>query len=678
MKRTKRPQRRISDFFTFLFIYFIFIFSFLSLFSSGVIESEDGWLYLNVARNIYYKHNFTAPPQTDYPLHNVNMNSFKGTDGQWRAPGSTGYSLALVPAVALSDVVHRYYHSTPPLYFPLDSDWSLHFFASFTNIFIMSVLSLLLVLYGLEMNWSKKNSIAFSFFTIFCTNLLPMAKFGFAQVLFTFFLMLTFFLIKKYVKHKTLLSLMFILLSFYALTISYNISFYLTIIPLILYYIFLHEKEQQKREVAKIITIGTAVILIKRALVLSLLPALRIFPSVLFEGVWGFLFSSGKSLFLFSPPLLLIPLFWQKIRKDIRPELIAFGCLALLFIVMLGSAWIPSGDGKGPIWHGGMGWGPRYMTPLIPGLMLIVFSISHRLSLLQKKYVFLPLLVIGLIVQILGASITYLLQYRDLPYNIFVQKQELSVYDYASFIPRYSPLLTLPHVFISLATNFPDTVRHGEYNVKLYDGFDTPLRTGGQIFRGFREEGRISFVLPKNKPLQSIQVVIENVPDKESSTESAVLSIKTKNILLASTTLPTHTETLLNIPVQQIIQDSNGFLVFEATYATLPSSPHVIYIKKMIINDSLTNLGSLDYPDVSSLGKMTSQFPYEYYGNKITDLWTLWNMRARLNEQSFDFWWIKNLYFWDRPKKLIYLLLGGDLLLLGSSVCLLYRRRRRI
>src|SRR5258706_16307085 len=109
MGRVKQPQKQSGFSVRFVLLFFLFFFSSLCLFSSGTIESQDGWLYLSVSRNLYYQHKLIAAPQTDYPQKNVNMNSYKDKDGQWRAPWSTGYSLSMLPAVALSDLMLHHY-----------------------------------------------------------------------------------------------------------------------------------------------------------------------------------------------------------------------------------------------------------------------------------------------------------------------------------------------------------------------------------------------------------------------------------------------------------------------------------------------------------------------------------------------------------------------------------------
>jgi hypothetical protein len=78
------------------------------------------------------------------------------------------------------------------------------------------------------------------------------------------------------------------------------------------------------------------------------------------DGLYGLLLSPGKSLFLYAPPLLLslagLPLFvraggWRRFVLVATP---------LVYLLVYGS--------KG-VWHGG-GWGPRYLVPALPFLVL--------------------------------------------------------------------------------------------------------------------------------------------------------------------------------------------------------------------------------------------------------------------------------------------------------------------
>jgi len=201
MSQVNPEQPRIGFPLRFIVFFFLFVFTTLCFFSSGTIESQDGWLYLNVSRNIYYKHEAVAAPN-EYPTKNVNMNASQDAKGKWRAPGSLGYSLSMVPAVALSDLVLKHFGAAPPDHFPLQSDWTVLFFASFTNSFMTAIIAVLMLLYAFELGQTKKQAVLTSLFTVFLTLLFPLSKEGFAHPLFIAGLLSSFYLIKRLLMFK--------------------------------------------------------------------------------------------------------------------------------------------------------------------------------------------------------------------------------------------------------------------------------------------------------------------------------------------------------------------------------------------------------------------------------------------------------------------------------------------
>jgi hypothetical protein len=75
------------------------------------------------------------------------------------------------------------------------------------------------------------------------------------------------------------------------------------------------------------------------------------------EGVVGLLFSPGKSVFLYVPPLVLSVLLWPRFRRA-YPALGVFLSLSWgVALVCYGMWWA---------WHGGWSWGPRLLVPLLP------------------------------------------------------------------------------------------------------------------------------------------------------------------------------------------------------------------------------------------------------------------------------------------------------------------------
>jgi hypothetical protein len=300
--------------------------------------------------------------------------------------------------------------------------------------------------------------------------------------------------------------------------------------------------------------------------------------------------------------------------------------------------------------------------------MLIVFHIIETLKPLQKKLIVVPLFILGAWIQLVGISTWYLLQYIDLPYNFFIGKAEIQVYDYASFIPRYTPLYTLSRQFVKIALDLPKTISRGKYDVRLFDGFDPPYKLATGTTRGFRQEGHISFKNTSVDKPTSLELTLHNAPDLITDQQSAQISITLNGKELKRLVLAPQQEATLQFSLVDVPLAERNTLVFKTSYAKPLVSPQVIYIQKMIINQEAVNFDSLDYPDMSNLGLATTPIPYEYSGKVVTDKWAFWNMRARISERTLDFWWIKNLYFWDRPTQLIWslVLLNVGVLLTSS------------
>jgi hypothetical protein len=86
-----------------------------------------------------------------------------------------------------------------------------------------------------------------------------------------------------------------------------------------------------------------------------------VFSGDAYAGLWGFFFSTGKSIFLYSPPLLLAPAAWVAYARARRARAVLLGALAGVVILT---------DAKFRYWHADYCWGPRLLVPLVPTLML--------------------------------------------------------------------------------------------------------------------------------------------------------------------------------------------------------------------------------------------------------------------------------------------------------------------
>ncbi|MBN2575678.1 MAG: hypothetical protein JXP73_14020 [Deltaproteobacteria bacterium] len=111
-----------------------------------------------------------------------------------------------------------------------------------------------------------------------------------------------------------------------------------------------------------------------------------------FLSTWGFLFSPGKSVFLYAPPLVLAALglrrFWQEQRTSVLLMLATIVPLVLFY-------------GRFPSWPGDWAWGPRYLVFAVPVLLLPVIGFLPHVRWPGRGLAVLGL-ALGIFVQMLG------------------------------------------------------------------------------------------------------------------------------------------------------------------------------------------------------------------------------------------------------------------------------------
>jgi hypothetical protein len=168
------------------------------------------------------------------------------------------------------------------------------------------------------------------------------------------------------------------------------------------------------------------------------------------QGLFGFLFSSGKSIFIYNP-LLIVSVFF--IPRFLR----RFGYLKLLLILVFGIGlvfhsllWIWTDET----------WGPRKLHYLIPFAFLplgILMEEFRRHSFLKRLAVILIIL-LGIFVQILGVSFSYEAQ------PVMLQWYEMSSLENL----RYNPRLSHTAINYALLESTIDKYLKGETHYIIY------------------------------------------------------------------------------------------------------------------------------------------------------------------------------------------------------------------
>lgn len=676
--------------------YFFFCVFFLTLFCSGIVDSQDGLQYLAIARRIYYDHTFEMPDAT-YPLENIHMSDSVAQDGKRYSPTGLGFSLALIPSVIIEDVMLRLAKTTPIESFPLQSDWPVMFFASLTNAFYGGVLCVALAMYLNTFQISPKKSALLSFFLVICNNFFPYTKHIFAHMMFLAFLTLTFFLIRKFSLTKNRVYIFLTGVSFGAVILSYNPIFILTLPSVGIYYLLSVRRPfyfSWFKELAKDIVVGLAGLLpfiklyiwfnqVRFGGALSTgygsggIPLIPIPPAyVIFDGGWNLLFSAGKSIFLFSPSLLLLIFFWHKLPiKRLRAELIAFSVLGVIFFYFMSTL---LGDVDYLLWHGDSSWGPRYMLPILPGFLLIVGVLITQLSKKQKIFIVVPVFLIGLWVQICSILLPYQIRFAGLEYDFQVNGRYFNIYEYGNIIPRYSPVFNMSKTLVKRIMYANRIFDRGNYNLFLKDGFDRPFRPNpAEAWREIHPSSLITLELPPQET-SSLELLISNHPVVPESSYSAIIDVLTDQKTIASASISAQTEQWLTFditPQQSHITEIVLQPTFVATTSAELPKRQLIFIKDFLINGEKQNLHLIDFPYISDISKNIFNTSYDhYYGSIQKDPWTIWHMRSTVYEETFDLWWLRPFHYWDWPKQFFLTLFFLNVLGLSSCGYLLLKK----
>lgn len=114
--------------------------------------------------------------------------------------------------------------------------------------------------------------------------------------------------------------------------------------------------------------------------------------NLLFVGLYGLLVSSGKSAFLFSPPLLLGIWGWRRFanREQLTADAWLFAGMFAAQVLFYAKYWIWSSDDA---------WGDRYV---LPGVLLLCIPL---ITMLHRRALVIPVVAAGIFVQLLAVTV---------------------------------------------------------------------------------------------------------------------------------------------------------------------------------------------------------------------------------------------------------------------------------
>lgn len=204
-----------------------------------------------------------------------------------------------------------------------------------------------------------------------------------------------------------------------------------------------------------------------------------VFSGDLWPALFGYTLSPGKSVFLYSPPLILGLLGVKTALRRYRAETLFV--LAVIAVVMGFNA-------KFRAWHGDYCWGPRYLVPLTPlGLFLALPWLPEALAVGRprlRRAALALLLSVGFAVQLLGSAF-----YWDLYIRILISMKDKTgaagwfqdQLGHGHYIPQFSPLRGHAWMLGHFLHGDPDLGRDAPWKLIVPQPVD--LRAEGKALR---------------------------------------------------------------------------------------------------------------------------------------------------------------------------------------------------
>lgn len=173
----------------------------------------------------------------------------------------------------------------------------------------------------------------------------------------------------------------------------------------------------------------------------------------LWEGIYGPLLSPGKGLFLYAPILLLLPWALARFARD-------HGLGALLLPLAIAAVDVLAHANTLIVWLGGWAWGPRFLIPIIPLLLLPLGALLHGAGPWVRRIAW-TLGILGVLIQVpavlldKGAYISYLNAHDGQPACIWRTE------DLYKWHPQYTPLIGQWQRLLD-----PQTYQHEQMNLQ--------------------------------------------------------------------------------------------------------------------------------------------------------------------------------------------------------------------
>jgi hypothetical protein len=422
----------------FLAAFFLFWCCFYALTVRGVPSNGDPVNYYVVAQSIAERGTVALGINHYVPLE-------LGADGKYYSKFGIGQSLAEVPFHWLGRAI------APRTDNQAYRNMFIYFITEMSVPVLCALICLLFALIGVELGYSLRVSAGAALLLGLATLIWPYSKIGFSEPLQGASLAAAFLFALRSRNSVAAAALSGFAAGLLILTKTAN----LIVIPLFVFYYLADGNKNAKSRL-----LNAAVFLIQFSIFFILMliynkirfggllnfgydtgkDAAYGFSVAPLSGLYGFLFSPGKSIFVYSPVLVAALFGASAFHRRHRAESWLLWSAAAALTVVYSCWWA---------WHGDWCWGPRFLVPLVPLLALPLLPLLESFHRWRYEYkaCFVLLIGVSLFVQVLGSSVSFyeyimIVRHQE-PYNMFVAPAGVKPRDdqlNTHFIPEFSPI----------------------------------------------------------------------------------------------------------------------------------------------------------------------------------------------------------------------------------------------
>ena len=439
-----------------LVLLFIFFLTAYMLIQSGHIYTADGAIRYRVAKNIVEHHTSSISKKRECLL-------VQGRNKKYYSTYGIGQSLLLIPLYLSGKLLN---HIAPCL----KLNYITEFMASLLNAIITSLTCVVIFLFGINLGYSRKTSFSLSLIYGFGTMAIVYVKDSQEVPQIALLLLLVFYFLHKYSTTRKMPNL---IASSIALGIALitRLPTLMIIAPVCIYLFFERFKKNKSLKTRKELNFVLKEITI---FLIALIPWVGIgmgynylrfnsvfktgylalwanweggasnilFGNPFCKGVYKLWLSPGGGLIFYTPIVILTLLFWPIFHKSNRKLSISFIMIILLYTIFYA---------KNIYAIAVFSWGPRFIAPILPFLVLPLGSFFESRWFLKKrvmKFLSITLIAISAVIQ-MPAVLT---NYQISSYAINVSKSEGNFANNLSNSPLLKQWKMLSGVLHSMAS----------------------------------------------------------------------------------------------------------------------------------------------------------------------------------------------------------------------------------